>query len=337
MKIFRLLSFFYLLALLGCDNDLNLITDYEDIPVVYGLLSVDDPVHYVRVERAYLDPETSALDLALIPDSIYYSEDVTVRLQKVSTGELFEMDRVNGEDIGLPRDPGIFASSPNILYALDAEDIELEGGDQVKLIIDRPGLAEASAQTTMVRPFAKGVNSPPSTTSGSQGLFIFPDETSTWSFQVNQTARVYDVSLLITVETSRNGTVTSVDEVEWVIENSYRPDDSDQTVALITVENNGFYNALAAALDAENGVSRRVTGLEYVVTGAGTALNSFLNITAANTGITSAQERPRFTNVEGGEGVFSSIYRFELSNNLFLSSGTVNALGENELTGPLGF
>ena len=337
MKIFRLLPLLLLPLFSGCDNELNLITDYEDIPVVYGLLSVDDPVHYVRVERAYLDPETSALDLALIPDSIYYGPEVSIELQKVSTGERFEMDRINGEDIGLPRDPGIFVNSPNILYALDADEIELEGGDQVKLIIDRPGLAEASAQATMVRPFSKGVNSPPSTTSGSQGLFIFPDETSTWSFQVNETARVYDVFLLITVETLRNGTVTSVDEVEWVIENSYRPDDADETVALITVENNGFYNALAAAFEPENGVTRRVSDLEYVVIGAGTALNSFLNITAANTGITSAQERPRFTNVEGGEGVFSSIYRFELSNNLFLSSGTVNALGENELTGPLGF
>ena len=52
-----------------CSNDIDLTSEWKDIPVVYGLLSKSDTANYIRVEKAFIDNEKSALDLAQIPDS----------------------------------------------------------------------------------------------------------------------------------------------------------------------------------------------------------------------------------------------------------------------------
>ena len=57
--------------LTGCSNDFDLTENWQDITVAYGLLDQSQPVQYIRVEKAFLDPSTSALTIAQISDSLY--------------------------------------------------------------------------------------------------------------------------------------------------------------------------------------------------------------------------------------------------------------------------
>ncbi|NNL93551.1 MAG: hypothetical protein HKO66_15020, partial [Saprospiraceae bacterium] len=59
-------------AFISCDNELNVVEDFKDIPVVYGFISMSDTAQYIRVERAFIDETESALVLAQNPDSLYY-------------------------------------------------------------------------------------------------------------------------------------------------------------------------------------------------------------------------------------------------------------------------
>lgn len=97
----------------ACSNDFEVAAPWKDIPVVYGLLSIDDEFHYIRVEKAFLDPDANALEIARVPDSLYY-QNISVQLERVSNGQLFDMQRVNGEDVNIPREDGIFATSLTI-------------------------------------------------------------------------------------------------------------------------------------------------------------------------------------------------------------------------------
>ena len=99
----------------ACDNELVVVDKWKDIPVVWGLLSKSDTAHYIRVEKAFLDPTTSAYDIARIPDSLYYDEAV-VTLKRVNTGQVFTLERVDGDLEGYPREGGVFAEVPNYLY-----------------------------------------------------------------------------------------------------------------------------------------------------------------------------------------------------------------------------
>ena len=65
----------------SCSNDFDLVDTWKDIPIVYGLLNVNDSVQYIRVEKAFLDEETSALVIAQEPDSLYYG-NISVELEE---------------------------------------------------------------------------------------------------------------------------------------------------------------------------------------------------------------------------------------------------------------
>lgn len=326
-----------LLLASGCDNELDLTTPWEDIPIAYGLLSIQDTVHYVRVEKAFLDPETSALELAQVADSIYYGPEVTVSLRRESTGEVFQMDRINGEDVGIPRDPGAFANTPNILYALDPESINLQANDPVTLIIDRPTAGEATARTSMVGEISVGANASPNTV-GTNGLTITQGDDLSLSYRTSDAATIYQTTMFIRVQEFVNGNSRGEVLVEWNLPlngEDQRPDADDSGV-FYTVPGAGFFTALAAALEEDGAVTRQITELIYVVTGASSEVDQLLSINSANTGITSSQERPTFSNLEGGEGLFGSIYRFELTD-IGISSRTVQELRAAEATSGLNF
>jgi len=151
------LFFTLVLALLfnnSCSNDFDLNAPWQDIPVVYGLLSKLDTAHYIRVEKAFIDPTTSALELAQRPDSLYY-ENVDVRLEQLNGDNVvqsFNLVRVDGNLEGYQRDPGIFADAPNFLYKLRLPDNEtLVDGEDYRLVINREdNLPEVSATAPLL-------------------------------------------------------------------------------------------------------------------------------------------------------------------------------------------
>src|SRR5688572_27152203 len=132
--IFGLLTLSVILY--SCDNELVVTDEWKDIPVVWGLLNASDTAHYIRVEKAFLDPTTSAFDIAQIPDSLYY-DNASVSLRRISSGQVFPLQRVNGDLEGYPREEGIFAETPNYLYKIKANSINLMPGELYEFILER--------------------------------------------------------------------------------------------------------------------------------------------------------------------------------------------------------
>jgi hypothetical protein len=125
-----------ILGFIACSNDLNLTADYEDIPIIYAMISPDDAAQYFRVEKAFIDPDVSPIELAQIPDSLYYA-NATVLLTRESTGEVVEFQAVDGNEEGIIRDEGVFAMAPNILYKALSSQMTFEGGENYLLSVDR--------------------------------------------------------------------------------------------------------------------------------------------------------------------------------------------------------
>lgn len=75
-----------LLAVASCDNEIDLLEDYKEIPVIYGLIDPGSNTHYVRVQKAWLG-EGNALVMGQQSDSIYYAQDdIKLTLEKLQTG-----------------------------------------------------------------------------------------------------------------------------------------------------------------------------------------------------------------------------------------------------------
>ena len=331
-----LYGFLLLAALTACDNELDLTSEWQDIPAVWGILNAGDSVHYVRVERAFLDPDRSALEVAEIADSIYY-ENARVFLTIQGTGEQFELERVNVAEFGWEREAGIFATAPNFLYQIADEEIELEGGEIVQLTLDRGnGNREVTARTTVLRPIEKGVNQAPSARVGFE-----PGRESNFGFRPPSEAKIFEVVFLIHLIEwpASNFDARKERVIRWVLDGSVENPNgsSDFRTVGVDVPGGEFYTTIANAVDRDDqSLRRRVVSLDYVVTGVGAAFRDFTRVRLANTGITAAQEIPTFTNLSEGVGIFTSASRFILEG-IDINASTAEELVNGPITGDLGF
>jgi len=87
--------------------DLN--APYQDVTVVYGVLSYQDSIHYVKIYRGFQSHEQGGVSIhAQNPDSIYYYDQINVVLKE------YQDNRWTSRDIPLqitkdfPRDAGFF-------------------------------------------------------------------------------------------------------------------------------------------------------------------------------------------------------------------------------------
>src|SRR4051812_26573191 len=108
-----------LFAIAGCKQDFDITSKYKEVTVVYGLLNQRETTHYIRIQKGYLIDGNAAV-AGGISDSIYYPNILTVKLTPYFNGSVsgaaFTLTRVNGNDYGLPKETGTFASDSNILY-----------------------------------------------------------------------------------------------------------------------------------------------------------------------------------------------------------------------------
>ena len=98
-----LLVLITLASIVSCDNDLDIIAEWKDIPVVYGILNAQDSVHYVKLNKAFLG-QGDVMSMAQEFDSLHYNqEEVGLRLVEYSNiaiqyVENLELDCTNGID-----------------------------------------------------------------------------------------------------------------------------------------------------------------------------------------------------------------------------------------------
>ncbi len=121
MKKFLLpvLAFIALSLLQSCSENFNVAAPYKSITVVYGLLDRADTAHYIRIQKAFLDENKSALAMAKEADSNFFT-NINVRIQRLTmTGnpvDTIHLTRVDLNSEGYPKDTGVFFNSPNYAY-----------------------------------------------------------------------------------------------------------------------------------------------------------------------------------------------------------------------------
>ena len=298
LKLYSALVAFLVIFCSTCSNEFDLIDDWKDIPVVYGLLNPSDEVHYIRVEKAFLDPTTSALEVAQIADSLYYAEDeISVKIMDTANGETFSLNRVNGTEIGFPRNDGIFLSDPNYLYTFNGDLIEARS---YTFILNRgDDLPEVTAQFQTVK--EPRISGPSVGTPLKFGRY--DRETILRWFAEN--GKIFDVSAVIHYEESLESDQNTFEDksIDWPIAQNILSDGESQIV--FDINHESFYRFLGENLEVKS-VRRIFRSIDIKVESAGQELFEFVSVGSANTGITSSQTIPTYTNLSEGQGVITS-------------------------------
>lgn len=343
MKKLLLLLPFAGLFLAACSNDFEVTAPWKEIPVVYAIISPDDTAHYVRVEKAFLDPEKSALEIAKIADSLYYPENaITVFLERDSDKKRFQLTRVDGAKEGFPRKDGPFATSPNWLYKVKPKPGEpvVEVGKKYNVIVKRAdGQPDVKGSTTVPGDYTfnapSQIQTPP--------LLAFPSDTLDYTVQWRTDINAYYFNIYLTVryrEEAPNGTVLGKSSAVWKITgvtrdnlplsggNVYRGN-----APLPALE---FFKFLAANIPPASGTFRYFENCDMTLEGGALDLLKFNEVASASGGITGAEVIPSYSNMSEGFGLFMSKNSTTLGN-IRITPETVKAMNLLDITKPLNF
>ena len=318
------------LAGMGCDNELDLVSDWKEIPVLYGFLSRSDTAQYIRIEKAFLDAKTSAFVIAQNPDSLYF-KDAVVQLEDISTGTRVNLTKVDGALEGYPRAAGIFATSPNYLYKIRTDDAMIFADREYRILVsDLSGRLITSAKTKVVGDVTFAFSSPPD-----KITFLYDNSVNIGWRTNDNTAFFYDVSMRLHVqETVSGGSGPTEVVLEWPIEKNILRGTSKNISTF--VPGVSFYKFLASKLEAKANVSRKFLYIEIQVDAGGKEIYDFLSVGEANSGITGAEYVPSYSNVDNGFGLFSSRYSL-IGNNFTLSAQSIDSLKQGIYTQDLNF
>ena len=143
-------SFLLVLAVVfmfsACSEKFNVAAPYKSITVIYGLLDKADTAHYVRIQKAYLDENKSALLMAQVADSNFFSAiNVKIEMIDLSSGLVFSTIIPNRVDLaaeGYPKDSGAFFNSPNYAYKFKTD---LNPNYLYRIVVNNPGSGETDS------------------------------------------------------------------------------------------------------------------------------------------------------------------------------------------------
>jgi len=258
----------------ACENEVDLTADWKDVPVVYGLLDRQDTTYFIRVEKAFQDENGSAFAAAANPDSLYYPPEVVVRLENVTTGQSAVMERVNGEDYGLPRDNGEFAQSPNILYRLPAGQLPFEGGQRARLSIERgDNLPLVTGEATVI-----GEIVPLNSLNTGMELAIPGDRDVSFRWRAATGAKIYDLNLFFNYaeENLSNPGQFEFKSLKWEIAKGIIS--SGEAQEIYRVFGLDFYSYLADAIPSNPNVRRYFQTIDAQVLAGGEAPTALMGL-----------------------------------------------------------
>ncbi len=337
-KLAILLPILYLFVS-SCSNDFELTDDWKDIAVVYGLINPSDTAQYVKVGKAFLDPSTSSLVIAQIPDSLYY-QDVTVELKELSaTGEVdntIQMFLVDANLEGFPKPEGVFASSPNyvfktkdILNTAKTYRIEIKNSETSSSVTAETGII---GDFEVTRPRSRLVNP-------NSRLNWVVGSTTTFRWQIPENAAFYDLTLEILFDEIYDDGSTILRKLVWELEKSVVSDQSNSNGQSFSLGYDGedFYQFMNNSLDPNPDFCRKMRHFNVRVNAGGEELYKYINAGEANSGITSTLPLPDYTNLSNeGRGIFST--RNSSFEEFVNVDGSINTeLITNPLTSDLGF
>lgn len=317
MKYFRL-SLLLLVSLyfVSCETDFDINADWKDITLVYGILNQNDSIHYIRIQKAYLG-KGNVMQMALEADSNLYPGKVNVALEEWGSNGILRTLTCDTVSIA-NKDSGMFFYPKQPVYFTQAV---INQAYTYKLRIEKSNGEIVSAQTGLVGDF--GIINPIENTT----LNFNPpggSDTRTFRWSAAPNAGRYQMImhfhyLEINIFTGDS----SYHRTEWASPDIKSSGNSDISFAF---SNSAFFKMVENQVQKRDDVRRYPVNIELTFYVAGTDLSQYIEVNEPSSSI--VQEKPEYTNISNGLGVFSA--RLEKSRVHALHLNTITKLRDME-------
>lgn len=327
MKLISKLLLIFTLAgcFISCDNELKTNAPEKEIMVVYGILNSADSFQYIRVSKAYLVDNGSAVVGAQDPNNIYY-DSLSVTLTD-DLGNIY-----NGEkDAQIAKDSGYFTTQNHILYKVN---LRPNSSRKYKIKVTNPKSGLTAEAETFVVGEAQ-INAPAAIVNQ---LDFDSARFFSITFTTGQFCRVNDATLRFYYEEFDQNTNQSLglQYVDWTFINNQETQNIEPgNVVAFRRTGNTFLDFLGNNIPVKSGVYRQARYAEIYVWSGDSELFTYISVNQPSIGV--VQKKPEYTNISGGNyGLFASRH-LALRQNISFSPRTLDNLETYRSTQKLNF
>lgn len=320
----------------SCKTDIDLIGEFEETALVYGLLDpLNNPSnggggHLIRVQRSFLG-EASAFDMAMVADSSYFDDATTVlQIHRINISGLDtnvqESWTLSDTVITDIKDEGVFFGPDQKLYLFDGEANE-DRTYMLEINNTATGYRAVSVMNMLVESDYRWVKPNENSTVNDRHVGFNLKKSNGEYFDYNvefstaDNASKYELWLSFFYR-EVTGTDTVLNELRWNvgtnnfgktngvgIQNGNFVISGEQVFSFIGSNleppETGVTRLIGKYYNTQSGQGNKVgpSAFELVMYVAGTDYTDFLDVTGGNTaGLT---EVPSYSNLSNGLGVFS--------------------------------
>lgn len=295
----------------ACSTDLDVIGDYKETMVVYGLLDQAQPIQYIKINKAFLG-EGDALMYAQIKDSVQFVNALTVEIKRIKNGVQMGAT-ILLTPTNMPKDAGLFYSSDqtNAIYSFPTPATTaanaLKPDSEYELTITNGETGNVvTAKTSLITDITGFINPTPLGTTFSFVVFGAGGANAPFNIVWNsaKNARLYQVILRLNyVDSTASGLDTQ--SISYTLPEIRMEDVDFQVEVTQATKGRDFYKHIGNALEDYSGlIQREVLDVDLLLVAGSSDLSTFIDVNKPSTGI--IQERPEFTNITNGLGLFSS-------------------------------
>jgi hypothetical protein len=316
MKIKNLL-FLILPILFSCETDFDVNANWKDVTIVYGLIDPNNEDQLVKINKAYLG-QGDAIQMASISDSTNYDpSNLIVKIHRVREQVFNTYDTLSTvvlTDTVLDKDDGLFSTDDNIIYTFKKPSSFYNTNSIYVLeILNLSSGQKVTSETEIINSFSFESLNP----SFEWGLYngeladSLRFRTKNIEWQNSNNGVIYQLDILINYLES--GIVNSLSWSQPIVEYS-------SGNMSLKIKGDQFFQFLENNLD--NNTTKQFLNLDLVMTIGAQDLKTYIDVNQPFSGI--VQERPVFSNIDNGVGLFSSRYTYDDIKGIELTNSTLN-------------
>ena len=369
-KLYISLLALSVVSLSSCKNELEVLAPGEESVSVYGVLNPNQSVQNIRINKVYLT-EGDALTAGQDANQINYGPgELKVTLQRFMTGNttptLTTVGNTTKKEIVLTETVVTTAGGDfNVNQRIWQTTDKLFNTGEYKLTITNLNSGkEFSSKTVMIdsvrshssMPFiwVQNITSPPNAypthcngyvidipvgTGTRRSAYVDYSNTSfTPDIKFRSVANgvLYKVTMRFHYIDSLAGGIGIRNYVDYNFTTQKSPSKAGSEAMSVSFPSIEFYKNLATE------IPKKTTGtllfrtshyIEYIITVGNDDLNTFLEINQPSNSI--AQDKPNYSNINGGVGIFASSSRSTISKDLL--DDFIDEISDNSITQPLLF
>ena len=326
--LLKITTLFLLLILISCEEDFNVNAPYKDITVLLGLVDPGEDTIFLKINKAFLG-DGNVMEMAKIEDSSIYITNLKASIEEWSDGNYIRTYNLDTITIN-NKEEGFFYNPYQLIYYTPYEPVT-SSEYRLKVEVSNrviQGTTNLVNNFNIKKPIA---GSPIQFTPGNDGSIE-------WNSAKN--GKRYEVVIRIKYKEVFDGNPDTVFKyVDWVMGTKKSITDNGDEDMVIKYSNDAFYTFIANQIPYDDPVmeatvkERYTNNIDIIISVAANDFNVYMEVNEPSNSI--IQERPEFSNISNGIGLFSSRFRNLRTKKVGLL--TIQEIKDNPLTKNLKF